>query len=119
MPRNTISPKMNLIAAGDVAKKHVKITAVWGRYSCQLMLGRSLLGNEDSSIPVEDVAPNGPWHKGLDLMRNDIENVVEKGVLTPVLELRLSKDDDEDFDKGFVHELSPEILTRGYTVLAA
>ena len=71
---------MNLIAAGDVAKKYVKITAVWGRYSCQLMIGRSLLGNKDSSIPVEDVAPNGPWQKSLDWMRDDIEDAVEKGV---------------------------------------
>ncbi len=52
-------------------------------------------------------------------MRNDIEDAVEKGVLTPVSELRLSKDEEEDFDKGFVYELSPEILTRGHTVLAA
>ena len=71
MPRNASSHKMNLIAAGDIAKEHVKITTVG------------------------------------------------KDVLTPVLELRLSKDEEEDFDKGFVHELSPEILTRGHTVPAA
>merc|ERR1712101_46073 len=86
--------------------------AVWGRFklkeggnSCQLVIGSP--------------TPNGPWQKSLDWMRDDIEDAVEKGVLTPVSELRLSKDKEEDLDKGFVHELSPEILTRGHTVLAA
>ena len=99
MPRKAISPKMNLIAAADVAKKHVKITAVWGKYSCQLMIDRALLGNEDSSILVEDVVPNGPWQKSLDWMGDNIEDTVEKGVLTPVSELRLPKDKEKDFDK--------------------
>ena len=71
MPRNTYSPELNLIPAGDTIKEHVKVT------------------------------------------------FVREGVLTIVSELRLSKDKEEDFDKGFVHELSPEILTRGHTVLAA
>ena len=57
--------------------------------------------------------------KGLDWMRNDVEDAVEKDVLTFVSELRLSKDEEEDFDKSLVHELSPETLTRGHTVLAA
>ena len=46
MPRNISSQKMNLITAGDVAKEHIKITAVWGifklkegGYSCQLVIG--------------------------------------------------------------------------------
>ena len=76
MPRNTISPKMNLITAGYVAKEHVKITAVWGGfklkeggYSCQLVIGSP--------------TPKGPLQKSLDWMRNNIEDTVEKGVLTP------------------------------------
>ena len=72
------------------------------------------LGTRPSKVTLEDVAPNGPWQKGLDWMRNNVEDAVEKGVLTPVSELRLSKDEEEDFDKGFFHELSPEILTRGH-----
>ena len=96
MSRSATSHK---VAVGDVTKKHVKITAVWGRYSCQLMIDRSLLGNEDLSIPVEDAVPNGPWQKSLDWMRDDIEDAVEKGVLTSVSELRLPKDKEKDFDK--------------------
>ena len=71
MPRNTSSPKLNLIADGDIAKEHVKITTV------------------------------------------------REGVLIIVLELRLPKDEEEDFDEGFVHKLPPEILTKGHTVLVA
>ena len=40
-------------------------------------------------------------------------------MLTTVSKLRLSKDEEEDVDKGFVHELSPEILTKRQTVLVA
>ena len=71
MPTNAISPKMNLIAAGDIAKEHVKITTV------------------------------------------------REGVLTTVSELRLPKDEEEDFDEGSVHKLPSEVLTKRHTVLVA
>ena len=44
---------------------------------------------------------------------------VREGVLTIVTELRLPKDEEEDFDEKFVHKLPPEILTKGHTVLVA
>ena len=62
MPEEAISTEMDLIIAGDTAKSYVKIVAVWGRfklpnnrYSYQLIIGRSLLGDEDSSIPKEEL----------------------------------------------------------------
>ena len=39
--------------------------------------------------------------------------------LATVLELRLPKDEEEEFAKGFVYKLHPEVLTKGYTVLVA
>ena len=71
MPINISFQKMYLIAAGDLAKEHVKITTL------------------------------------------------REGILTTVSELRLPKDEEEDFDEGFVHKLPPEVLTKGHTVLVA
>ena len=96
MSRSAISHK---VAVGDVAKKHVKITAVWGKYSCQLMIDREILCNEDSSILLEDVVPYGPWQKSLNWMGDDIEDAAEKGVLTSLSKLKLPKDKGKYLDK--------------------
>ena len=73
MPIDAISSDMDLIIAGDTAKDFLKISGVWGRFklksgrfSCQLLIGKSLLGHEDSSIPKEEleslmIASNLGW----------------------------------------------------------
>ena len=62
MPKDAVSAEMELIIAGDTAQEHLKISGVWGRfklksgsYSNQHLIGRSLLGDEDSSIPKEEL----------------------------------------------------------------
>ena len=61
MPENAVSAKMDLIVAAD-ASEDVKIVAAWGRFrldngkfSCQLIIGRSLLADEDSTIPKQEL----------------------------------------------------------------
>ena len=58
MPEGAVSMKMNLIIAVDVSEKSVKMAGAWGRFRlkaglfpCQLVLGRSLLADKDSTIP--------------------------------------------------------------------
>ena len=58
MPEGAVSTKMDLIIAVDVAEPCVKMAGAWGRFrlesgkfSCQLVLGRSLLADKDSTIP--------------------------------------------------------------------
>ena len=60
MPEGAASAEMDLIVAVDAAE-HVKIVGVWGRFrlnsgefSCQQIIGRSLLAEEDSSIPKNE-----------------------------------------------------------------
>ena len=62
MPENAKSSKMNLIIAGDSAKEFVKICGVWARFeledglfSCQHLISRSLLGDEDSTLPKQEL----------------------------------------------------------------
>ena len=59
MPTNAVSSKLNLISGGDTSGK-IKNVGVWGRflldngqYSCQLIIGRSLLAN--STIPKDEL----------------------------------------------------------------
>ena len=62
LPEDAISADMDLIIAGDTAKEFVKICGVWARFklkngsfSNQHLIGRSLLGDDDSSIPKEEL----------------------------------------------------------------
>ena len=62
MPENAVSDRMNLIICGDTAKDFVKICGVWARFplddgsfSCQHLISRSLLGDDESSIPKEEL----------------------------------------------------------------
>ena len=57
MPEGAVSTSMDLIIAVDAAEE-VKMAGAWGRFrlksglfSCQHVLGRSLLADKDSTIP--------------------------------------------------------------------
>ena len=61
MPDTAVDADMDLIIAVDAAMD-VKIAGVWcwfrlpdGGYSCQLLIGRSLLVDEDSTIPKNEL----------------------------------------------------------------
>ena len=61
MPSDAVDAKMRMIAAADAADC-LKIVGVWvgfrrqdGSFSCQLLIGRSLLSKEDSTIPKEEL----------------------------------------------------------------
>ena len=62
MPSDAVSSRMNLIVAGDVAEANVEMFGAWARfkrkngtYSCQQILGRSLLADEDSTMPKKEL----------------------------------------------------------------
>jgi hypothetical protein len=61
MPINAVSKDMQVIATGDAAE-FIKIVGVWarfrlknGKFSRQLLIGRSLLAAEDSTIPKSEL----------------------------------------------------------------
>ena len=61
MPSNAVSSEMDLIVAGDAAE-HLKIVGAWarfrlndGKFSSQLLIGRSILASEDSTIPKDEL----------------------------------------------------------------
>ena len=61
MPHDAVNKEMRLTCTVDAATQ-VKIVDVWagflrknGEYSCQLLIGRSLLAREESTIPKEEL----------------------------------------------------------------
>ena len=45
-------------------------------------------------------------------MRMDMDQAVELGYIKPARELRMTAEEEDDYDKGLVFEKVPEILTR-------
>ena len=61
MPANAVSTDMEMIFAADAAE-WIKIVGAWvrfrldnGKFSCQLLIGRSLLADENGTIPKNEL----------------------------------------------------------------
>ena len=72
------------------------------------------LGTRPEAVKDSDIGPNSKWEKGLPWMKGEIDDAVEKGILSSINNLRLNNDDEESFNKGLVFEKTPEILTKGH-----
>ena len=76
------------------------------------------LGTRPDAVNLSHVGPNSVWEKGLPWMNEEVDDAVSQGILTPAANLRIKDEEEEDFNKGFVFEKTPEILTPGHiTVL--
>ena len=87
MPDNAASTEMDLIVAVDAAQ-HIKMVGAWARFrlttgdfSCQLVIGRSLLAEEDASIPKNELealtmGSNLGW-----ILRQSLESWVSSYIL--------------------------------------
>ena len=76
-------------------------------------------GTRPNSVKEEHVGPNSIWERGLPWMTGEIDEAVAQGILTPIANLRLNEEEEKFYNDGLVYEKSPEILTRGHTVLLA
>ena len=76
------------------------------------------LGTRPDLVRDSDVGPMSKWEKGLPWMTGEIDDAVARGILTPAANLRINKEDEEEYNQGFVFEKTKEILTPGHpTVL--
>ena len=68
-------------------------------------------------VTLDDVQRDSKWIAGADWMKQDIDDAVRTGILTPVADLRLStKEVIDDFHDGCVYDEVPEVLTRGHVL---
>ena len=75
------------------------------------------LGTRPYLVKESDVGPQSKWELGLPWMRGEISLAISSGLLTPLSEITVSTDEEEDFNKGIIIERSSEILTKGHMAL--
>ena len=79
VPIDAVDLNLQLLAAGDAAD--LKVAGVWGRflrrdgqYSCQLLIGRSLLCRPDSTVPKEELESMTICSNLLKIVRQALHN---------------------------------------------
>ena len=65
-------------------------------------------------LGIDDIGPGSTWETGLPWMTRDLDEIVADGILTPVQDLVMKKEDQKEYDDGFVLEKTPDILTQGH-----
>ena len=91
-------------------------TSLDDMYHCRTDHNPSDVGTRPAKVTLSDVGPNSRWNNDDEWMTWDLEKAVHAGIIKPVLELRLSKDDEDDFKEGLLLDKEPDILTRGHVV---
>lgn len=75
------------------------------------------IGTRPSKVTIQDVGPDSMWENGTDWMHGDISDAVQDGILIPAQELRLNKENEEEFSRGLIFDSQiPEVITRGHVV---
>ena len=85
-------------------------------HHCKTDNNPSDIGTRPAKVTLSDVGPDSRWCSGDEWMTWDLEAAVAKGIITPVSELRLAKDEEEDYREGFLLNKEPDILTRSHVV---
>ena len=71
-------------------------------------------GTRPSKVKLSDIGPDSRWENGDSWMRMDISQCVAQGILLPAADLRITQDEETDFNQGLVFGDKDEILTRGH-----
>ena len=72
-------------------------------------------GTRPEKVKLCDVGPSSRWECGDAWMKLSIKDAVSCGVLTPALDLRVSKDIETDFNEGLIFGDRDDPFTRGHT----
>ena len=68
-------------------------------------------------MTMEDVSPDSKWEHGVDGMHGDVDEAVQQGILKPALDLKVTKEMEDEYYKGLLFESQiPEVITKGYAV---
>ena len=65
-------------------------------------------------VGPESVGPESVWENGHEWMQDTVEAAINAGILKPVDQLRMMEKEEEDYEKGFLFEKTPELLVRGH-----
>ena len=65
-------------------------------------------------VGPESVGPESIWENGHEWMKDTVEAAINAGILKPVDQLRMMEKEEEDYEKGFLFEKTPELLVHGH-----
>ena len=75
------------------------------------------IGTRPSKVTLDDVGPNSKREHGEDWMLGDVDEAVQQGILKPAVDLKVSKEMEDEYYKGLLFESQiPEVITRGHAV---
>lgn len=72
------------------------------------------IGSRPEKVKDEDVGPDSHWERGLPWMCQSVDSAINSNILKPATELRMTNEDEDEYEKGFVFERELEILVRGH-----
>ena len=65
-------------------------------------------------VDEESVGPDSIWEKGHEWMTGTVQDAINADILKPADQLRMMEKEEEDYEKGFLFEKTPELLVRGH-----
>ena len=72
------------------------------------------IGTRCEKVRDEDIGPHSVWENGMDWMKEDFDDALEADVLKYAKNLRMSEEEEHEYERGLVFERCPEILIRGH-----
>ena len=83
-------------------------------FHCESAANPSDVGTRPDKYKEEDVGPSSVWELGKPWMKQPMNVLIENGTLKPATELKISEQNEKDYEQGFIYEKVPEILTPGH-----
>ena len=73
-------------------------------------------GTRPDKVCIEDILPGSKWHTGVTWMSWPLQKAIDDGCIKLATDLRLSDEEQKDFQDGVLFEKVPELLTRGHVL---
>ena len=73
-------------------------------------------GTRPDKVCIEDILPGSKWHNGVPWMSWPLQKAIDDGCIKLATDLRLSDEEQKDFQDGVLFEKVPELLTRGHAL---
>ena len=74
------------------------------------------VATRSGKVQDSSVGPDSIWEKGYPWMTGSLDDAIKNEIVKPASILRISDKEENDFENGFVHQKTPEILVQGHVV---
>ena len=74
------------------------------------------IGTRPEKVRAEDVAPGSRWIAGAPWMKLPLAEAIKNEDIKPLADLKINKDEEQEYQEGVIFEKIPEVLTRGHAI---